>query len=49
LTLWDDRGERGGFVHGQISQHLAVDFDLGFGQRFDETAVGQVETGARRR
>src|ERR1035441_2166379 len=43
LDALNDRGKSGGFVHGQISQNLAVDFDLGLGQRFDEAAVGQVE------
>ena len=30
-------------MHGQVSQHLAVHFDLGLVQAIDETAVGQAK------
>jgi len=39
--LLNDRGEGGGFVHGQIGQNLAVHFDAGQAEPVDEAAVCQ--------
>ena len=44
LDAVDDSGEGGGFVHSEVGEDFAVDFDLGLGEGLDEAAVGEVET-----
>ena len=41
LGLLGDRAESGHVVHGEIRQHLAVDFDAGLHQAVDDAAVAQ--------
>src|SRR5690242_7211495 len=41
LGLGDDGGERGGVLNGEIREDLAVGFDTGGLEAFDEAGVGQ--------
>ena len=41
LGQFDDSGEVGLFTHGEVGEHLAVDFNTGKLQAIDQTGIGQ--------